>query len=72
MKICKKGYEVKPFKCFSGWYLGTMDPEGGPNCRLSQSYAKTAKEAEKLDLMRCNAMENQFCAGGEGCGIHEQ
>lgn len=41
MLICKKGYEVKPYKNSMGWYLGTFNPEEGLNCRLSHGYAPT-------------------------------
>lgn len=71
MLICKKGYEIKPYKSNSGWYLGTFDPEEGPNCRLSQKNAATKEEALQLDLNRCSAIENMFCAGPGGCCIRE-
>lgn len=69
MLICKKGYEVKPYKDGMGWYLGTFDPEEGPICRLSQGYAPTEEDALQLDLNRCNALENVFCAAPTGCCI---
>ncbi|XBX10613.1 hypothetical protein QMP26_41450 (plasmid) [Enterocloster clostridioformis] len=69
MLVCKKGYEVKPYNNNMGWYLGTFDPEEGANCRLSQGYAPTEEKALQLDLNRCNALENEFCAGPAGCCI---
>lgn len=63
--ICKEGYEVKPCKSAAGYYMGTFDPEEGPNCRISSGYAKTAEEAEKLPLDRQDALENLAC---NGCG----
>lgn len=71
MLVCKKGYEVKPYRSNMGWYLGTFDPEEGPNCCVSQGHAKTEAEALQLDFDRCYAMENQFCAGAAGCCIHK-
>lgn len=67
---CKKGYEVKPMRSNAGYYIGTADEDGCPNCRVSQQYAKTADEALKLPLNRqVTCMENEFCNGGTGCNI---
>lgn len=65
---CKKGYEVKPLKSAAGWYVGTLDPEGFPNCRISTEYAKSEEFAKILILDRqIGCIENEFCNGGEGC-----
>lgn len=64
---CRKGYEIKPCKSAAGWYMGTQDEMGRPNCRLSTRYAQTAEEAEKLPLDRDYAMEVSFCNDGLGC-----
>ena len=64
---CKKGFEVTPLKSFSGYYMGTFDPEEGPNCRLSTEYAKTVEGAQSLALDRQNADENIFCNGCGNC-----
>ena len=61
---CKKGYKIEAIKSAAGYYLGTR-VDGMPNCRLTTTYAKTEKEAEKLCCDRQSAMENQFC---NGCG----
>ncbi|MBO7713749.1 MAG: hypothetical protein J6S85_09285 [Methanobrevibacter sp.] len=58
---CVKGYEIRALKSAAGWYMGTTDDEGFPNCRISSQYAKTKEEAEKLLLDRQDASENQFC-----------
>ena len=71
MLVCIKGYEVKPYQCNCGWYLGTFNPNEGPNCRLSQGYAPTEEAALLLDLNRCAAVENEFCSGPGGCCIQE-
>lgn len=63
---CIKGYEVGPHRSAAGYYMGTVDEEGMPNCRISGSYAKTREEAEKLPLNRQMAEENVFC---NGCGF---
>ena len=62
---CVKGYEVEPLRSAAGYYMGTLDEDGCPNCRLSSTYAKTAEQAKSLPLDRQNAMENAFC---NGCG----
>lgn len=65
---CKKGYEVKPMKSPAGWYMGTVDENGCPNCRISRQYAKTEELAEKLPLDRqTNCMENDFCNSNGNC-----
>ena len=65
---CIKGYEVQPLKSGAGWYLGTLDEEGLPNCRISTRYAKTKEEAEELPADRqTNCIENEWCNGGCGC-----
>ena len=62
---CIKGYEVEPQRSAAGYYMGTVDEDQCPNCRISSSYAKTAEEAKNLPLDRQNADENVFC---NGCG----
>lgn len=65
---CKKGYEVVPCKSGCGWYLGTFDKDGFPNCRISTGYAKTESEAKLLSMDRqTNCIENEYCNGGRGC-----
>lgn len=71
MKKCKQGYEVKPMKSACGWYLGTVDADGFPNCRVSTEYAKTAEEAAKVLIPDRQMQENAFCNGGCGCMITE-
>lgn len=66
---CVRGYEVRPYKSGAGWYLGTHDEEGFPQCRISSEYAKTEEEAWNLLIDRCNASENQFCSGGFCFGL---
>lgn len=69
---CAKGYEIKPLKSAAGWYLGTLDMEGFPNCRLSSNYAQTEEDAKHLFMDRQMASENEFCNGGCGCVVHFQ
>ena len=61
---CVKGYEITPQKSAAGYYMGTIDEEGFPNCRLSSRYAGTAEEASRFPLDRTGAPENRFCSGG--------
>lgn len=66
---CKKGYEVKPLKSAAGWYVGTLDPEGFPNCRITTKYAKSEEDARNLLFLdrQIGCVENEFCNGGSGC-----
>ena len=70
---CKKGFEIIACRSAAGYYLGTVDEIGCPNCRISTAYAKTAEEAERLPMDRqTNCIENEFCNGGKGCFIKEE
>ena len=62
-----KGYEIKPMQSPAGWYLGTCDDEGFPNCRLTACYAKSKEAAKNLVMDRQMASENEFCNKGLGC-----
>lgn len=62
---CRKGYEIEPIRSAAGWFMGTLDEFGCPNCRLTSQYAKTAEEAKKLPLDRGYAVEIQYCCGGK-------
>lgn len=68
---CRRGYEIKPLKSGAGWYLGTLDEDGFPNCRISVDYAKSEEEALKLSQFRDYAMEVQFCNKGLGCIVED-
>lgn len=66
--ICKRGLQVFPMKSAAGWYMGTRDVDGYPNCRITREYAETREECLKLVLNRqIGCMENEFCNGGKGC-----
>lgn len=60
---CTRGYEITVQKSAAGYFLGTVDGEGIPNCRLTD-YAATEAKAKKLSFNRTVAPENQFCSGG--------
>lgn len=65
---CIKGYEVKALKSGVGYYMGTLDDKGFPNCSISREYAATKEEAERLPLNRqIGCIENEWCNNGEGC-----
>jgi hypothetical protein len=76
MKVCVRGYELKVLHSAAGYYIGTVDEDGLPNCRLSEKYWKGSVEAQKaLDTLcfrdRSYAIETQYCNGGMGCRIKE-
>lgn len=64
---CKRGYKIQVLKSAAGYYVGTLDEEGCPYCRLTSQYAKTEEEAQELFLDRGYASEIRFCNGGSGC-----
>lgn len=63
---CKKGYELQCMKSPAGYYIGTRDNEGFPNCRISGYFKEPVEPAIHL-LNRMDAMENQFCHGYSSC-----
>ena len=63
---CKKGFELQCMKSAAGYYIGTRDNEGFPNCRIS-GYFKEPVEPAIHRLTRMDAMENQFCHGYSSC-----
>lgn len=71
---CIKGYEVEVMKSPAGFYLGTKDNEGFPNCRIS-GYCQMLEIAEYLleenieDFAnrQTGCIENEYCNGGRGC-----
>ena len=69
MLICKKGYQVKPLRSNAGCYMGTLDKQYCPNCRIT-GYARNEEEAKQLPYTReYRCIENEYCNGGNGCGI---
>lgn len=66
---CRKGYEVQILHSAAGWYRGTLDEYGMPNCRLSSTYSPRVEGADKLPLDRQDAMENIYCNGCGNCKI---
>jgi hypothetical protein len=74
---CVKGYTVQVMHSPCGYYIGTVDEEGIPNCRLLVEYWKKSQNAqEQLDNLsfvdRHHAMEIQFCHKGNGCLIERR
>lgn len=64
--VCRKGFEIKPYCSAAGWYLGTRDAMGFPQCRIS-GYAKTEDDAWNLRFEREYAEENRYCHLNNGC-----
>lgn len=66
---CIKGYDVEPLRSAAGYYMGAIDYEEGPICRITSLYAKDAEGAKSLPLDRQDADENMFCNGCGNCFI---
>lgn len=68
---CIKGYEIKVLRSGAGYYLGTTDKEGFPNCRMSTNYYKTETLAAWALLNNVfserECIENVSCNNGAGC-----
>ena len=73
MLKCKKGFEIEVLSSNAGFYIGTFDPEEGPNCRISEQYFKTREQAERrlanMSFTQRWCDENDFCHQGTGCCI---
>jgi len=70
MLVCKKGYTIQALKSAAGWYLGTVDDQGFPNCRISTGYAETEDDAVNLEMDRqVGCIENEYCNKGTGCFV---
>lgn len=66
-KTCRRGHEIQVLKSGAGYYIGTVDEEGFPYCRISAGYSKTAEGCKDLVEDRAYAMEIWFCNGNKGC-----
>jgi len=68
--VCINGYEVKVLSS-NGFYIGTLDEDGMPMCKISADYYKTRAEAQKaLDdnsFTRRTGVEITFCSKGKPC-----
>ena len=65
-KKCTRGYKFKVLTTPAGIYVGTVDEDGIPNCRVT-GYFSTTKELENAPLQFRYCSENDFCHGGKGC-----
>ena len=61
---CRKGYNIEVLKSAAGYYIGTKDEEGFPNCRIS---GYSDKEADLIPNRQVGCIENEYCNGGKGC-----
>lgn len=67
--VCACGYTAEVLHTPAGYYVGTVDPEEGPQCRCSGYYAskEEAEEALRYRTFDLVCDENIFCNGGWGC-----
>ena len=67
---CVNGLDIRVLKSGAGWYIGTLDEDGCPNCRISVDYYPTKESAQKDLDNRCFAFrlcgENRWCANRNG------
>ena len=65
---CKENLPVQVCSSQAGFYIGTMEPGQGPNCRISKYYGsaeQAARELQKMTFERRKCVENDWC----GCNI---
>lgn len=62
---CNKGKELQVLQSPAGYYIGTLDEDGFPNCRVSKDYYKERKTAEvelnQGSFIVRDCIENEFC-----------
>lgn len=67
---CRKGKVVKVLRG-NGYYIGTLDNDGTPYCRISEKYWLDSKEAEaalkNLDFKERECIENLACSENKTC-----
>ena len=69
---CTNGNGVIVLSSAAGMYIGTVDEDGFPNCRISGYYKKTKDAQKDLDNVSFafrDCMENSFCNDGKGCRL---
>ncbi len=69
---CKKGYTVEIMASPAGFYMGTKDNEGFPNCRISGYCRSKEMAAYLIPNRQNNCIENEYCNGGTGCMLNEE
>lgn len=67
---CVNGLEIRVLKSGAGYYIGTVDGDGCPNCRISTGYYADKDAAQKdLDDLTFEfrfSSENRWCANRNG------
>ena len=72
MTKCKKGCTVEIMASPAGFYMGTKDEDGLPNCRISGYCRSKEMAAYLIPNRQTNCMENEWCNGGTGCELREE
>lgn len=71
MDKCIRNHTIQALRFAAGWYVGTIDEDGFPYCRISAEYYRSQQECQTAidndSYMQRTCMENQFCNGGHGC-----
>jgi len=62
---CVKGYRIRVLSSGAGWYIGTLDEDGFPNCRISVDYYATKESAE--DALKNRTFGFRFCSENRWC-----
>lgn len=65
-KKCARGYEIEVLRSGAGYYLGTVDEIGCPNCRITNYFADRDELLNSAFVER-KCPENDFCNKSCGC-----
>lgn len=63
---CARGYSMEVLSSNAGYYVGTTDDIGLPNCRVSE-YFKSQEELKSSPIQFRNCCENSICNEGKDC-----
>jgi hypothetical protein len=68
---CINGYKLEVLSSAAGYYIGTLEDNRIPMCRISAGYYKSYEEVqealEENTFTRRNSVEIAFCSKGQPC-----
>jgi len=68
--MCNKGFDIKVLKSNAGCYIGTLDHDGSPYCRLTDYFESERAAQAALDSGNAvirKAVEIEYCSKNNRC-----
>jgi hypothetical protein len=70
LNLCRNNKKVQVLESGAGFYIGTLDEDGCPYCRISTTYYETSEQAQSAlnsrEFIERECAENIFCNGTIG------